>query len=114
MQRMTLAVFSLLISGSVALADPISGYVKADGTPIIPSSLYTVLHPRTSHYTIVFTNPMPPKANCVISIVDTQGAGIYVLHLTESRTQCSFVVHGAVSDIKWDTDFSFMAMPMSN
>ena len=91
-----------------AVADPISGYVHADGTVGIPSSLYTVTHTGRGHYVIKFTPLLEPSASCVITPLST-GA---VVTLTESDKSCLVVFRS--NGFRLDADFSFIAVPMSN
>jgi len=103
-----LAALCLLVA-TPAYADPISGYVHADGTVAVPSSLYTVTHTRQGRYAIKFTNPMEPSASCVIT---PAGAEMTVLRLAESDTRCYVTLGGG--NHPFDSDFSFIAVPMSN
>lgn len=88
-----------------ACADPISGYVKADGTPLITSSLYIVEHPTAGRYKIIFATPLEPLASCVISIVGARSTNIRLI--SETASSCTVKFHN-------DFDFSFIAVPMSN
>lgn len=119
------AIFALLLLAlaTPTFADPISGYVHADGTVVIPSSLYTIQHPKRGNYTIVFTTPLSPSASCVITPVETRGQkkqlgapyAPFVAHLVESDMQCSFkLLLGNHGGGPYDNDFSFIAVPMSN
>jgi len=107
-RKVALAVLCLV--APPAAADPISGYVKGSGTVAIPSSLYTVVRTHRGHYTITFTNPMVPRANCVITPL--RSLSVYELH--ESDTECRVVLHNDYSTLAVDGSFSFMAVPMSN
>jgi hypothetical protein len=103
------ALTAICVLATPACADPISGYVHADGTVAIPSSLYTVTHTRRGSYNIKFTNPLEPSASCVI----TPLSDVAVKTLVESDKRC-FVNFGVYGEYRADTDFSFIAVPMSN
>lgn len=51
-------VAALIYATTPAIADPISGYVNADGTVAVTSSLYTVAHVRSGTYEIDFATAM--------------------------------------------------------
>src|SRR4051812_42167541 len=112
------AVLALCLLTAPACADPISGYVHKDGTVDVPSTLYTVTHGKPGHYSIVFATPMLPKASCVITPVGTlehyKASPPAVWRLEESDTECSFVIRYSGLGGKYDSDFSFIAVPMSN
>lgn len=114
-RKLALAAFCLLIAAP-AYADPVSGYVNPDGTPAIPSALYTVTHPKTGHYIITFTTPMFPRANCVVvSVSEREALGAFVHRLKENRTACSFSFRLIENrHVPADIAFSFIAVPMSN
>jgi hypothetical protein len=109
-----------LLMAAPAYADPISGYVYANGTVAVPSSLYTVTHPERGSYTITFTTPMSPMANCVVTVVWSKnpvknpGYGPFVTKLAESDSECSFVIRNSGNNPRVNEDFSFIAAPMSN
>jgi hypothetical protein len=113
------ALAALCLLTTPVCADPISGYVNANGTVAIPSSLYTVLHPKQGHYSIVFTAQMLPEASCVIMPIvnlkfPLRGHALYIKALMDSDTECSFQIHMTDTHRLMDSDFSFIAMPMSN
>jgi hypothetical protein len=59
MNSCVVAMAALWFLSVPAYGDPISGYVYADGTAAVPSSLYSVSHPKEGVYIITFTSPMP-------------------------------------------------------
>jgi hypothetical protein len=116
-ERCKVFALMLFVLPGLAIADPISGYVRADGTPLIASSLYTVSHPESGHYTISFASPLQPLASCVVVPVPSHkytGLPPYVRHLSESGTSCSFQTMLNDTRRPADIDFTFIAMPMSN
>ncbi len=108
-RNVVLAVLCLV--AAPASADPISGYVKADGTVAIPSSLYAVTHQGVGRYKIVFTPSLTPTASCMVTPIGR----IHVRKLSESASQCSVVLFSNFQGYgDTDGDFSFIAVPMSN
>ena len=118
--RKVVLAAALCLLSVPACADPISGYVHRNGAVVLPSSLYTVTHPRTGHYTIRFTTPVEPMANCLIAPADRGHGpqvvrfGPYITNLKESDSSCSFVIRAPNSGVGQDNDFTFIAVPMSN
>jgi hypothetical protein len=110
LHRAALAALCLLTTP--ACADPISGYVHADGTVAIPSSLYTVAHLGKGHYLITFTTPMLPLASCIVTTLGGEESNIYVSRIKETENSCELVTGN--NSFRWDTRFSFIAVPMSN
>ncbi len=112
-RQAVLAALSLLTTP--VCADPISGYVHADGTVTVRSALYHVSHHGVGRYTIKFATPMEPSANCVVTPMSKLSFyGAEVWRLVESDTECrvKFRISGSHSNI--DVDFTFIAVPMSN
>jgi hypothetical protein len=118
LHRAILAALCLL--AAPACADPISGYVHANGRVAIPSSLYTVTHPERGMYTITFTTPVAPMASCVVMLIrgedpiQRRGYGPFVVKLTESDRECSFVIRNSGNNPRVNEAFTFIAVPMSN
>jgi hypothetical protein len=104
------ALAALCLLATPACADPISGYVKANGTVSVPSSLYSVTHKKPGHYLITFTTPITPKASCLA----TAFRGQFVKKIVETDTTCLVVINGYAEQHGEDGAFSFIAVPMSN
>jgi len=100
------ALAALCLLAAPACADPISGYVKADGTPLIVSSLYTVTHTRRGLYKITFTTPFETLASCVFTYAGNGSIG-NIGRISEKANSCTVKFPS-------DFDFSFIAVPMSN
>ena len=110
------ALTAVCLLATPASADPISGYVSANGVPLVASSRYFVIHRGIGHYDIQFTTPMEPSASCVITPVlkpKLASKAPYVRKLAESSTHCLFNLLTSGGGHS-DSDFSFIATPMSN
>jgi len=106
-----LAALGVLMAAP-AYADPISGLVHADGTVEVASSLYTVTQIREGRYLITFTNPMTPQANCIVTPLSHRNPNIYVSNIRETATSCDILTGD--NGRRANTDFTFIATPMSN
>ena len=99
-----------------ASADIVSGYVNADGTVRLKSSLYTVSHPDRGKYIITFATPLSPMASCLVTpmrLAGFDGAYLEVKFLQETKNQC-VIRFQTINNHGADVDFSFIAVPMSN
>ncbi|MBV9990711.1 MAG: hypothetical protein JOZ72_05395 [Alphaproteobacteria bacterium] len=101
-----------LLAAAPACADPITGLVGRDGSVAVSSSLYTVSHIGPGHYVITFATPMLPQASCVITTTNGQDPNVYVSRLIETDSSCEIVTGN--NGHRFDTRFSFIALPMSN
>lgn len=114
MRLVIISAFAALLA-SGAHADPVSGYVNADGSLMKLSSQYTVIHSGLGHYRIEFATPMTPRASCVITPVGKQVPDTpYLWRLSETRTECVVAFLQSGTGTMMDTAFSFIAVPMSN
>jgi hypothetical protein len=109
-----LSALTLLVAGGLGFAGQASaesivgGAVNANGTVQGTPTSYTVTHPSTGRYILMFTSPITPNAECIFQGI---GLAVRVAGLGESSTECDVTFAKTTKKgAAVDTLFNFIAV----